>query len=250
MKKVLRNLTAAAAIAAMTAACVSEATEWNKGHETDGQGNGYISFAADGLIVDDRNETVGSNPSTSAVTRAGNTDTDTYTVEIYNTADDSQPAAAFVYGKRGNAHIELPTGTYYIKVFSAATPATAWEGDPNTPTYGACVDKYTGADGRETAIEITKNHTVDNPLQIGRITCRLQTVKATVSFHEALRALTADTSVDLVLGGVNNLVFTDDEIGTVRKNGSTTEQVTPAKACYLKPVEGQKNPLVLYLTTT
>ncbi|MDE5637143.1 MAG: DUF4493 domain-containing protein, partial [Alistipes sp.] len=169
---------------------------------------------------------------------------------MYNTADDSQPAAAFVYGERGNAPIELPTGTYYIKVFSDATPATAWEGDPNTPTYGACVDKYTGADGRETAIEITKNHTVDNPLQIGRITCRLQTVKATVSFHEALRALTADTSVDLVLGGVNNLVFTDDEIGTVRKNGSTTEQVTPAKACYLKPVEGQKNPLVLYLTTT
>lgn len=250
MKKVFRTLTAAAAIAAMTAACVSEATEWNKGSENEGKGNGYISFAADGLIVDDRSETVGSNPSTSAVTRAGNTDVNTYTVEIYDNADDAQPAAAFVYGERGNAPIELPTGTYYIKVFSGATPATAWEGDPDTPTYGAYVDKYTNAEGKETAIEITKNHTADNPLRIGKITCRLQTVKATVSFHEALKALTSGTSVDLVLGGVNNLVFTEDEIGTVRKNGSTTEQVTPAKACYLKPVEGQKNPLVLYLTTT
>lgn len=250
MKKVLRTLTAAAAIATMTAACVSEATEWNKGHETDGQGNGYISFATGGLIVDDRNETVGSNPSTSAATRAGNTDTDTYTVEIYNTADDAQPAAAFVYGERGNAPIELPTGTYYIKVFSDTTPATAWEGDPATPTYGAYVDKYTNAEGKETAIEITKNHTADNPLRIGKITCRLQTVKATVSLHEAMKALTSGTSVDLVLGGVNSLEFTESEIGTVRKNGSTTEQVTPAKACYLKPVEGKKNPLVLYLTTT
>lgn len=250
MKRVLRTLTAAAAIATMTAACVSEATEWNKEPKPEEKGFGYISFAGNGLIVDERSETVGSNPSTSAVTRAANIDVNTYTVEIYETGDTSQPVASFVYGERGEAPIELPTGTYCIRVFSDETPATAWEGDPATPTYGAYVDKYTNAEGRETAIEVTKNHTADNPLRLGTITCRLQTVKASVSFHEALRALTSGTSADLVLGGENNLVFTEAEIGTVRKNGSTTEQVTPAKACYLKPVEGQKNPLVLYLTTT
>lgn len=101
--------------------------------------------------------------------RAANLDLDTYTVEIIN-AKGEPAVPAFAYGDRSAEPIELPTGTYTLRVYSGETPDAAWEGTEGTPTYGT-----------EQAFVINKGQVTD----LGEITCpiahgegfgRLQTV--------------------------------------------------------------------------
>lgn len=239
MRNFTKNLILLLGMTLTMVACHKEATEWGTDTPTDTE-VGYLSLAKESLIVDERIEQIGANAGTSAATRAANLNVDTYTVEICNTADNSV-VKSFAYGERGTAPIELPVGSYYLNVYSGTTPASAWEGDAGSPTYGA----------RTEAFAIKKDNTVDNPVVLSNvITCRLLTVKATVSFHKSLYALlSSDTEAELLLSETNGKTYTSAEFGVIEKSGTETTYESEPKACYLKPIEGQQNPLVLYLTT-
>lgn len=215
----------------LAASCVDEDSRFSGGEEKPDKENvGYLSFAELNVTVEDRTEEVGQMPEARhAVTRAGNTDLDTYTVEIL----DAAGKAVEVTDKNGNAvksfryadrpeQIELPVGSYTLQVNSASeTPATAWEGEEGTPTYGANAN-----------FAITKGNTT----ALTDVTCRLLTVKVTVAYKDTLVATMSEkTTAKLVLGDKTALTFEGRE---------------PALAGFLKPEAGQKNRLVLYLTTT
>lgn len=217
MKKLYGYLTAAFVAAAMFISCVSEKTSF----APDGGGQegetGYLSFGGS-LTVEERNEQIGSTPVAGKATRAANLDLDTYTVEIIN-AKGEPAVPAFAYGDRSAEPIELPTGTYTLRVYSGETPDAAWEGSEGTPTYGT-----------EQAFVINKGQVTD----LGEITCRLLTVKVSVAYKQSLYDLLGpDTEADLVLSDNANLTFLKDE----------------KRAGYLRPLLGQANSLVLYLTT-
>lgn len=220
--------TLAAGILLLGASCVNEDSRFSGGEEMpDGGNTGYLSFAELTVKVEDRMEEVNQRPEARAATRAGNTDLDTYRVEILDAAGnavevvDGNGAAvkSFLYGDRPQ-QIELPVGSYTLSVRSGDTPETAWEGDDDTPTYGA-----------DAKFAITKGNTT----ALTDVTCRLLTVQVTVAYKDTLVAtMSEQTTARLVLGELNALTFEGRE---------------PAKAGFLKPVSGQKNPLVLYLTT-
>ncbi len=239
MRNFTKNLILLLGISLTMAACHKEATEW-KGNNPENVEVGYLSLAQEVLTVDERIEQIGGSTGTSSATRAANLDVDTYTVEIRNAADHSV-AKSFAYGERGTTPIELPVGSYYLNVYSGNTPDAAWEGDANSPTYGAKTETFA----------ITKTNTVDNPVVLNDvITCRLLTVKAAVSFHKSLyELLSSDTEAELTLSETNSKTYTSTEFGIIEKSGDQTTYAQEPKACYLKPIEGQQNPLVLYLTT-
>ncbi len=213
----------------LAASCVDEDSRFSGGEEKPDKENvGYLSFAELNVTVEDRTEEVGQTPEARhAVTRAGNTDLDTYTVEILDAAGQAvdvtdkngDTVKSFRYADRPE-QIELPVGSYTLSVSSGATPETAWEGEEGTPTYGA-----------NTPFAITKGNTT----ALTDVTCRLLSVKVTVAYKDTLIATMSENTVaELVLGETNALTFEGRE---------------PDLAGYLKPEAGQKNPLVLYLTT-
>jgi len=209
--------------------CVKEDSRFEGVEEKpDIENAGVLSFSDLRVTLEERTEDVGSAPEARAMTRAGNTDTDTYRVTILDAAGHAVEvtdkngiaATSFAYADRPE-QIELPVGSYTLTVNSGDTPATAWEGEENTPTYGA-----------EQTFAITKGNTTT----LQAMTCRLLTVKVTVAYKETLVAtMSEQTTAELVLGETNALTFEGRE---------------PALAGFLKPVAGQKNALVLYLTTT
>lgn len=229
MKMDIRKYFILAASALLSVACVNENSRFGGGEEEPDKENvGYLSFAELNVTVEERVEDVGSTPEARALTRAGNTDLATYAVEILDAA--GQPVE--VTDKNGNAvksfayadrpqQIELPVGSYTLSVSSGDTKDAAWDGEEGTPTYGA-----------NAKFAITKG----NVTSLTDVTCRLLSVKVTVAYKDTLIAtMSENTTARLVLSDANALTFEGRE---------------PALAGFLKPMAGQKNPLVLYLTTT
>lgn len=223
--KTLLKYFAAIVVAAAALACVSENPNVDPTPvpPVDGREVGTLSLDAQsfGLTVESRNEEIDNTPS--AATRSnGNVDVDTYTVEIIDTKTGAAAVEPFLYGNRPADPIELPVGSYRLKVTSGTTPDTAWEGEENTPTYGVEHD-FSIAKGKST--------------ELGMLTCRPLSVKVTVAYRQSLyELLSADTEADVVLAGEHDLVFTKDE----------------ARAGYLRPLHtgaDEANDLVLYLTT-
>ena len=231
MKTLIRKYTilALAACSLLTGSCVKETSRFEgEGGGIDMQNSGYLSFSDLIVTVEDRTENVGQNPEAYAVTRAGNTDLDTYSVVIMNANGDlmdvvdknGTACTQFKYGDRPEL-IELPTGIYTLSVFSGETPDSAWEGEDGTPTYGAS-QRFTIAKSETTLLQ--------------EMTCHLLSVKVSVAYKDTLIAtMSENTQAELVLGENTSLLFEGKE---------------PALAGYLKPDADRKNPLVLYLTTT
>lgn len=229
IRKYWARMLAAGILLLGAASCVDEDSRFSGGGEGPDSGNvGYLSFAELTVKIEDRMEEVNQAPEARAATRAGNTDLDTYEVEILDASGSAVEIAgkngdtvkSFPYGERPE-QIELPVGSYTLSVRSGDTPATAWEGDDDTPTYGA-----------DAKFAITKGNTT----ALTDVTCRLLTVQVSVAYKDTLIAtMSEQTTAKLVLGEQNALTFEGRE---------------PAKAGFLKPEAGQKNPLVLYLTTT
>lgn len=223
--KTLLKYFAAILVAAAALACVSEKPNVDPTPEppVDGREVGTLSLDAQsfGLTVESRNEEIDNTPG--AATRSnGNVDIDTYTVEIIDTKTGAAAVEPFLYGNRPTDPIELPVGSYRLKVTSGTTPDTAWEGEENTPTYGVEHD-FSIAKGKST--------------ELGMLTCRPLSVKVTVAYRQSLyELLSADTEADVVLSDTHSLVFEKDE----------------ARAGYLRPLHtgaDEANDLVLYLTT-
>ncbi len=208
----------------LTSACVKETSGFEGGGEPDeGPNVGYLALASLDATIEERLEEIGP----ARGTRAANTDLDSYMVEILDaqgnpveiTDGNGEPTSRFAYGDRPEL-IELPVGRYTLSVCSGPTPDVAREGDEGSPTYGATQ-----------IFTIIKEQT--STLQ--NMTCRLLTVRATVAYKDTLIAtMSDDTQSELVLSGDRSFVF---------------EGVYPEDIVYLKPKEGQTNPLILYLTT-
>ena len=231
MKTLIRKYTilALTACSLLTGSCVKETSRFEgEGGGIDMQNSGYLSFSDLIVTVEDRTENVGQNPEAYAVTRAGNTDLDTYSVVIMNANGDlmdvvdknGTTCTQFKYCDRPEL-IELPTGIYTLSVFSGETPESAWEGEEGTPTYGAS-QRFTITKGETTLMQ--------------EMVCHLLSVKVSVAYKDTLIAtMSENTQAELVLGENTSLTFEGKE---------------PALAGYLKPDADRKNPLVLYLTTT
>ncbi|MDE7304715.1 MAG: DUF4493 domain-containing protein [Alistipes sp.] len=205
-------------------ACVKETSgfEGGDGGNVDLRNVGYLSLANLEATVEQRMEEVGT-----VKTRGANTDVRTYKIRILDAKGDpvevvdrhGATTTDFAYADRPET-IELPVGVYSLTVRSAETPDVAWEGDPNTPTYGATQD-----------FAILKGL----PTELRDIVCRQLSIRATVSYKDKLLAtMSDDTSSELVLGNDRSLLF---------------EGKYPERAGYLKPTEGTNNTLTLYLTT-
>lgn len=218
-------LTAALAALLLAGSCVTETSRFEGGEEKpDDRNVGYLTFEALEMTVVDRTEEIDHHPESYAATRAaGNTDVESYTVEILDangravevTDKNGTAGTSFLYGNRPE-QIELPVGVYTLSVYSAPTPDAG-----ETPTYGAAQ-----------TVTITKGGTTS----LQDMTCRLLSVKVTVAYKDTLIAtMSADTRAEVVLGEKNGLVFEGKE---------------PTLVGYLKPEADQSNPLVLYLTTT
>lgn len=222
MKQLLKYFAAAGIVSMSLVACVSEDPKIDPVPPVEQTGTGFL--ALDGslqLIVESRNEEIDSTPGASATrAAAGNTEVETYTVEILDSRGEAA-AEPFLYGDMPTEPIELPVGAYTLNVYSAPTPDAAWEGDENAPTYGT----------RQT-FTIRKGETTD----LGTVTCHPLSVKVTVAYRESLyELLSADTEADVELSGSHSLVFAKDE----------------ARAGYLCPTHtgDEPNELWLYLTT-
>ena len=219
---------ALAAGALLAASCVEETSRFEGGEEKPDPNNvGYLSFSELNVTVEERMDDVGNTPEARAATRAGNTDFATYRVEILDAAGNAVEVTdkngtackSFLYADRPQ-QIELPAGSYTLSISSGPTKDAAFEGDEGTPTYGAS-PKFTITKGNTTALT--------------DVVCRLLSVKVTVAYKDTLVATMSEkTRAELVLGDKNALTFEGRE---------------PALAGFLKPLAGQKNPLVLYLTT-
>ena len=209
----------------LAVSCIKETSRFEGGPEKpDNRNVGYLTFEALEMNVVDRTEDIDHHPESYAATRAaGNTDVETYTVEILDA--NGQPITVtdkngttdthFLYGNRPE-QIELPVGVYTLSVYSAPTPDAG-----ETPTYGATQ-----------TVTITKGGTTS----LQDMTCRLLSVKVTVAYKDTLIAtMSTDTHAEVVLGEKNMLLF---------------EGKKPTLVGYLKPTADQSNPLVLYLTTT
>lgn len=209
----------------LAVSCIKETSRFEGGPEKpDNRNVGYLTFEALEMNVVDRTEDIDHHPESYAATRAaGNTDVETYTVEILDA--NGQPITVtdkngttdthFLYGNRPE-QIELPVGVYTLSVYSAPTPDAG-----ETPTYGATQ-----------TVTITKGGTTS----LQDMTCRLLSVKVTVAYKDTLIAtMSTDTHAEVVLGEKNMLLFEGKE---------------PTLVGYLKPTADQSNPLVLYLTTT
>ncbi|WP_304582551.1 DUF4493 domain-containing protein [uncultured Alistipes sp.] len=219
---------ALAAGALLAASCVEETSRFEGGEEKPDPNNvGYLSFSELNVTVEERMDDVGNTPEARAATRAGNTDFATYRVEILDAAGNAVEVTdkngtackSFLYADRPQ-QIELPAGSYTLSISSGPTKDAAFEGDEGTPTYGAS-PKFAITKGNTTALT--------------DVVCRLLSVKVTVAYKDTLVATMSEkTRAELVLGDKNALTFEGRE---------------PALAGFLKPLAGQKNPLVLYLTT-
>ncbi len=226
MKTTMRKYLAAplGALLLLTSACVEETSGFEGGGEPDeGPNVGYLALASLDATIEERVEEIGPVRGT----RAANTDLESYTVEILDAQGnpveviDKEGASvtSFAYADRPEL-IELPVGRYTLSVYSGPTPDVAIEGDEGSPTYGATQ-----------IFTIIKEQT--STLQ--NMTCRLLTVRATVGYKDTLIAtMSEDTRSELVLSGDRSFVF---------------EGIYPEEVVYLKPKEGQTNPLILYLTT-
>lgn len=213
----------------LAASCVTETARFEEnGEKTDDRNIGYLTFEQLEMTVVDRTEDIDHRPESYAATRAGNTDVESYTVEILDangravevTDKNGVTGTAFTYGDRPDL-IELPVGAYTLSVYSGPTKEAAWEGEEGTPTYGATQN-----------VTITKGNTT----ALQDMTCRLLSVKVAVAYKDTLIAtMSENTTAEVVLGEKNALVFEGKE---------------PAGVGYLKPAANQSNPLVLYLTTT
>lgn len=211
------------ALLLLTAACVKETSGFEGGETPEGPNVGYLALASLDASIEQRVEEIGPAKGT----RAANTDLATYTVQILDdrgnpvaVADkNGQTVTSFAYADRAET-IELPVGRYTLSVYSGPTPDVAWEGDEGTPTYGAT---------QNFAIIKQQTSTLQN------MTCRLLSVRVTVSYKDTLLAtMSDDTQSELVLSDDRSLLFTGKY---------------PKGAGYLKPKEGQTNTLILYLTT-
>lgn len=205
-------------------ACVNETSgfEGGNGGNVDLRNVGYLSLANLEATIEQRVEEIGP-----VKTRGANTDLGTYRVRILDAQGnpvevlDRNGAATtdFAYADRAET-IELPVGSYTLSVRSGDTPDVAWEGDPNTPTYGADQD-----------FAILKGL----PTELHDMVCRQLSIRATVSYKDTLLAtMSDDTSSELMLDDDRSLLF---------------EGKYPERAGYLKPKEGKNNTLTLYLTT-
>ncbi|MDE5623871.1 MAG: DUF4493 domain-containing protein [Alistipes sp.] len=209
----------------LSLSCVEETSRFEGGEAKPDKSNiGYLTFDQLEMTVVDRTEEIDHHPESYALTRAGNTDVESYTVEILDakgqpvevTDKNGTTGSSFLYGNRPEL-IELPAGVYTLSVYSDTTPDAAFD----TPTYGAAQ-----------TVTITRGNTT----ALQDMTCRLLSVKVTVAYKDTLIAtMSKDTQAEVVLGEKNALVFEGKE---------------PTLVGYLKPSADQSNPLVLYLTTT
>lgn len=257
-------LQAAAACLLLVSAGCREREATGFGPDDSGSGpsteTGYISFAASDLRVEMRSENVDSSP---GGTRAANIDPATYTVEIVDAASGSV-VKSFLYGDRGDAPMAVPVGTYYLRVYSnEMTQNAAWGDEPGVPTYGATSD-------REHDITVAKTHTVDNPAQVGTITCHMQEIMVTVSFDDSMeRLLSTDTECYVRLNSDNSrtLYYNKQGVGTdsngrkygqygIVDTGNADENGDIVKETKVQSSEGflkpsrTNNTLMLYLSTT
>lgn len=190
MKIALKYLAAAAVALTGLVACVSEDPKIDPVPPVPEEGTGYLSLGGSFVLtVESRNEEIDSTPGAQSriPTRAdnGNIDVDSYTVEILDAAG-AAAVEPFRYGDMPADPIELPVGAYTLVVYSAETPDTAWEGEADTPTYGA-----------EQVFSITKGATTD----LGTVTCHPLSVKVTVAYRQSLyELLSADTEAEVELG--------------------------------------------------
>lgn len=237
--------------------CVSEHNEWG-GENLSSENVGYLSFGESGIqVFVEQEEGEGdvehrASSSHTPVTRAG-VDTSNYTVQILK-SDGSQAVREFKLGEftslenyRGAGYtndgrheglesggLELPVGTYTVRVFSAEAENTS-----DTPEYEGM-----------TSVTLKKGE-----VTTANVTCSLSSVKVTVTFDSILADVIdpANTRVEASL----------DEEGVPESERSTftwsyTDKASLTKshdnvtATYLKPQNPKKDtgsPMNIYLTT-
>lgn len=243
MKQIINRLMFVALVSLSLAACKREETDFGGGNGGSSVSTGYIDMSGSRLSVEFRHEDV-DHPTVHSRAAAGETDTDNFMVEIVDAATDLT-VNSFRYGERSRTPIEVPVGSYYLKVYSGETPEAAWHGENGSPTYGTVTS-------RENPYKVTKANTVDRPVAIGTVECRLLSVEVSLSFEQGMAVVISDdTECEVSLGGPS-LKYTKDTpygIVTLEDDNTLVNTITDARIGYLKPAEGVENPLDVYITT-
>lgn len=199
---------------------------------------GYISFASDGVSVNIDNEAAAGEIAPKG-TRAGESECDAYTVEIWNEAGEK--ITSFLYGEReseyaeGKGGISVPVGKYTVKAYS------------NIPEKASSTPEYAG----EAVVEVEKNKVAQ-----ASITCKLSSVKVSVRFDPILASLINDAAQSRVALGKNDIseyTFTGRPVTPAAADNTLTTGLqkmdwgAEGGYIYLRPNEAQ-NPLFVYLT--
>ena len=190
--KILKSALFAALGAMLATGCISEDMHYDNDNTDKQQDTGYLSLAAfeAEVIADSETETFG--------TRAEVIPTGNFKVEIVNSAGET--VKSFLYADKPEEPIELETGRYTLRISSGEVPETAWD----NPVYAA-EKEFVIVRRQETAI--------------GRVLCKLASVKVTVEYSaDIVEQLSHDTKVNVRLGS-NDVDFNFDE----------------KRAAYLKP---------------
>ena len=250
----MKKLLLLAAVVIGLSACVSEDTDW--GGQTPASENvGYLSFGDDSIQVfveHEEGESDASHKSSTAfapTTRAVDQDVlNDYTVQIIQ---DGEVKQTFEYGDWNNSQvvtnykenhsidenhtvtgIELPVGTYTVRVFSAET-----QNVNDTPEYEG-----------STEVTLTKG-TVSH----ANVTCHLSSVKVTVTFDSILADVIDPTATSVMArldeeGVDSRSAYTWS--GYVNKE-ALTKGHDAVTATYLKPQAPTESGSMLniYLTT-
>lgn len=244
MKQIIKISAFVIALALAFAGCRRESA-FDPSTQTPSDAVGYISFASDPLQVEFEGENV-NNPSPR--TRAAYINVEAFNVQIIN--DETEAIEKeFIYRDRGQEPIPLTPGRYYIKVYSAEMKDTAWDTEDGQPTYGA----------QSKVFEVTVDNTKENPKEIETITCKLQSVKVTVSLESGMadKCEEGATTIDVTLSETHTLTFDDTEhpYGVVNlkqdEDGKFSVESTRRDSSkgYLKPLQ-EYNSLTLNISTT
>lgn len=168
-----------AAVALMTG-CVNEDIRYDDDATSKSENIGYLSLSGlDVEVLSDTEIVTGTKSQHS--TRADEVDPSSFTVDIIS-EKTGETVTSFKYADKPADPIELEVGNYTLNVYSGTAPDMAWE----TPTYGAT---------KEFVITRLKE------TQLGRIVCKLSSIKISVSYSaDIVDLLSEDTNVNIALG--------------------------------------------------
>lgn len=175
--KILNSTLFAMLAAVLAAGCVSEDIHYSDGSSEKQSEKGYLSLAGmtAEVIADGETETIDSGTRAAAAVSPDNFD-----VEIFNAKGES--VMAFRYAEKPSDPIELETGNYTLRISSGEVPEKAWD----TPVYAA----------EKEFVIIRRQQTA-----LGRIVCKLASVKVTVDYSaDIVEQLSDDTNVNVRLG--------------------------------------------------